>query len=412
MFAYTMTPTSINLLLDNKMRTVDATHVNYTAICDVIRSALPDAAKIAKLRDLIDIPSFITKVTAGRVQVSDNAVLFDGNPVVGVIADRLIAMLSAGYDIMPLARFLDRLMTNPIASARDELYIWLEQSKMPITSDGCFIAYKKVQDDYTSYHDNYTDNSIGAVLPRIEADTNRNRTCSNGYHFCSHTYLPSYYGSQGRVVLVKIAPEEVRAIPNDYNNAKGRAATYTVVGELDEKDAAFAFESAPVADSYGEYDWSSDADEYDDHDSDTWADQRDDDGYAYDEYGDVIVTEGEEYEDPRVSFDDADDEDEYDPGIPEEYFDPSTNRLVRAIMRGKQEDNYHYPLRRALQEFLLDDTYSDSLFIWSVEPQGDKFWQLFSSLPMDRYPTEADSKLAHYLVKRYIGFMDEAEGNT
>lgn len=407
MLAYTMTPSSINLLLDGKMRTIDTTHVNYKAVCDVIRAVIPDAAKIEKLRDLIDIPSFLAKVTAGRVQVGDSAVLFDGNEIKGVIADRLIALLRGGFDVMPLARFLDRLMSNPIASARDELYIWLEQSKMPITSDGCFIAYKKVQDDYKSYHDGYTDNSIGAVLPRIEADTNRNRTCSNGYHFCSHTYLPSYYGSQGKVVLLKIAPEEVRAIPNDYNNAKGRAATYTVVGELNEHDAAFAFENTPLADSYGDYDWGDDADEHDDRDYG--------DGYDYDEYGDVIVSEGEDDYDERVTFDEcdepADDEEDYRP-VEEEYFDPSTNLLVRAIMRGKQEDNYHYPLRRALQKFLLDDTYSDSLFIWATEPQGDEFWQLFSSLPMDRYPTEADSKLARYLVKRYIGFMDEAEGNT
>jgi hypothetical protein len=401
MTTYIMTPTTIHILLDGKVHPISNTHINYKAILEAIRSGASDDT----LRPLINIPSFLAKVTAGRVQVGDNAVLFDGKEVVGVIADRLIEMLSAGFDVMPLARFLDRVMSNPIKSARDELYIWLEQSKMPITSDGCFIAYKKVNDDYKSYYDSYTDNSVGAVLPRIEADTDRSRTCSNGYHFCSQEYLPSYYGSQGKVVLVKIAPEEVRAIPNDYNNSKGRAATYTVVGELAEEDAQFAFDQQPLADSYGDYDWGvQDCGEYEDEE-DAYSEG------ALDDPWEVLATDpdcGPEV-DTVVSAPIYNPASSY-PAVDESYFDPSTNLLVRAIMRGAQLSGSQYPNRNEMNAFMKGTADSTGLFLWELEPRGVTFWEKFAELIADAFPTGQEVIMADYLIYRYLGFMDEAEG--
>jgi len=70
-------------------------------------------------------------------------------------------------------------------------------------------------------------------MPRDKVDNDRNRTCSTGLHFCSKTYLPAFGGSSGyRVMIVKVSPEDVVAIPSDYKNAKGRACKYEVVGEI------------------------------------------------------------------------------------------------------------------------------------------------------------------------------------
>jgi hypothetical protein len=51
-------------------------------------------------------------------------------------------------------------------------------------------------------------------------------------HFCSQEYLPHFGGSDSRVVIVKINPRDVVSIPTDYNNAKGRACRYEVIGEV------------------------------------------------------------------------------------------------------------------------------------------------------------------------------------
>jgi hypothetical protein len=91
------------------------------------------------------------------------------------------------------------------------------------------------------------DNSVGMIveMERNEVDDNKDQTCSTGLHFCSQDYLPHFgSGSDSRVVIVKINPSDVVSIPSDYNNAKGRACRYVVVGEIgnegDKIDNAFS----------------------------------------------------------------------------------------------------------------------------------------------------------------------------
>jgi hypothetical protein len=76
------------------------------------------------------------------------------------------------------------------------------------------------------------DNSIGMIveMERNEVDDNRDNTCSSGLHFCSESYLKSFGGA--RTVIVKINPRDVVSIPSDYNDAKGRACRYEVIGEV------------------------------------------------------------------------------------------------------------------------------------------------------------------------------------
>lgn len=299
--AYTITPSSVNLLLHGRMRTLNSTHPNFSAVREALKNyglygASPELE--ARIADLVDIPQFIAKVTAGRVKVGDNAVYFDDREVHGVIAKRLLGMLGQGFNISPLARFLDRLMSNPIPTAADELYLWMEQSELPLTDDGCFLAFKKVNNEYLSYHDNKTDNSIGSKLPLLSEDrydTDRRRTCSSGYHFCSFNYLRSYYGDEGRVVICKIAPEDVVSIPNDYNNAKGRAKTYEIIGEVPENEAQQFFAGKAVVNDFGTYRGA--GDDYDEHDiyaddgAPNYSDDEDyygDDGDSY-AWGDDVV---------------------------------------------------------------------------------------------------------------------------
>ena len=63
-------------------------------------------------------------------------------------------------------------------------------------------------------------------------DDNQNNTCSSGLHFCSQEYLSSFGDSSSRTMILKINPRDVVSIPTDYNNSKGRACRYEVIGEL------------------------------------------------------------------------------------------------------------------------------------------------------------------------------------
>jgi hypothetical protein len=83
-------------------------------------------------------------------------------------------------------------------------------------------------------------NAPGCVveMERNAVDDNKDQTCSTGLHFCGMSYL-SHFGGE-RTVIVKINPRDVVSIPSDYNDAKGRACRYEVIGELNvDPDKAF-----------------------------------------------------------------------------------------------------------------------------------------------------------------------------
>lgn len=154
------------------------------------------------------------------------------------ITARVIKMSEQGFDPQPMINFISNLYSNPSKVAVDELFLFIEQSELPITEDGSFIAYKIVRQDYLDIYSGKMDNSVGNTLsmPRNMVDDNRNNTCSQGLHFCSRNYLRHYgSGSRGadRCLLVKINPMDVVSIPSDYNNAKGRTWLYEVVGEIE-----------------------------------------------------------------------------------------------------------------------------------------------------------------------------------
>lgn len=248
MIPVTMTPSSITFMLDNRHRHVAKSHANFEAVKRQLRVIqqveggkwhdeaelfAAVACELDVLRGLVDIPTFIATISEGRVSANATEVRFDGKVVHGHVAERLLGLLAEGFDVRPLMKFLDRLAGNPIETSRDELLNWLEHSKLPLTEDGCFVAYKFVDADYKDQHTHTIDNSFGAVIPRLDpakVNTDRHMTCADsGYHFCSFDYLS---GSHPHVMVVKIAPEDVASFPYDSEIAKGRCMFYEVIGEV------------------------------------------------------------------------------------------------------------------------------------------------------------------------------------
>jgi len=174
----------------------------------------------------------IKKYANDRIVIDAGVVLLDGNELHHHMADRMIGMIDEGHGVEPLANFIVNLFDNPSKRAVDELYGFLEISDLQITDDGHFVAYKKINEDWTDVYTGKIDNSIGAVvsMPRNMVDEDQDRTCSTGLHFCGRAYLTMYPGE--RTVVVKINPRDVVAIPSDYDNHKGRTCRYEVIEEL------------------------------------------------------------------------------------------------------------------------------------------------------------------------------------
>lgn len=239
-----------NILIgfDGNTVTVGPDHLNYDKILLAIQEQ-----RLGDLRELADVTEAIGIYSKNAFEITDGEVLYNGEVVHNVIADRLVELYRDGQEVDPLVLFLENLLDNPSESSREEMYLFLEHNNLPITPDGHFLAYKNVRENYTDIHSGTFDNSVGSVceMPREAVNDNRKQTCSTGLHFCGLSYLSSFPGQH--TMILKINPRDVVSIPHDYNNAKGRTCRYEVVGEyIDEnryeKDA---FEKS-VVDEYTE----------------------------------------------------------------------------------------------------------------------------------------------------------------
>jgi hypothetical protein len=224
---------TISFQANGKFHTANSSHPEFTKIVDLCKAKkFDDASK------LLDVKAVIAQALAGtQAAIVGHQVVYKGKPVNGVLAQRILELRREGFPVEPLLRFLDNLMLNPSLRATEELYGFLEASKLPITDDGHFLAYKSVRQDFKDHHTGTMDNSVGTVvkMDRNQVDEDKDRTCSRGLHFAAHEYA-SGFGSGGRMVVLKINPRDVVAIPSDYNNQKGRACEYLVLEEVQRED--------------------------------------------------------------------------------------------------------------------------------------------------------------------------------
>ncbi len=227
---------NVVVVIDNKPHTINKTHITYQKVVDAIKASDWDAVK-----DAIEPKKIVLNYGKGNVSIQGETLFWKGRELHTGLAVKMIDMLREGFPIEPMVHFMENLYQNPSKRAVDELYGFLEKGKLPITPDGHFLAYKKVRANYFDVHSGTMDNSVGQIveMERFDVDDNKDRTCSTGLHFCSKDYL-NHFGGE-RIVIVKINPRDVVSIPSDYNETKGRACRYEVVGEIDADKADQAF---------------------------------------------------------------------------------------------------------------------------------------------------------------------------
>ena len=218
---------NVTVVIGNKPHTIAKTHITYQKVVDAIKANDWDTVK-----NIIDPVKVVLNYGQGRVSVKGETLYWDGEVFNGTLATRMIQMLQEGFTIDPLVKFMENLLENPSKRSVDELYGFLEKNNLPITPDGHFLAYKRVREDYKDCHSGTMDNSVGQIveMSRNKVDDDKDKTCSTGLHFCSEGYLKHFGGA--RTVIVKINPRDVVSIPSDYDNTKGRACRYEVIGEV------------------------------------------------------------------------------------------------------------------------------------------------------------------------------------
>jgi len=270
-FSYILSEKSITIVIDgmpyNVMRPAPGQPSNQW---DRIIAGLNDPEFTDdEMLNLLSVEKEVERAveTHGSIEVRGGNVYYNGEIVNNALSRRIVDIVNVGLPLEPWIKFAENVYANPFSYSRDELYLFLEKSDLPITEDGHFLAYKNVTDDYKDIRTGTFDNSIGAIceMPRGDVDCNRDRTCSTGLHFASKEYLPHYRWGGSRTVVVKINPADVVSIPSDYDNTKGRTCRYEVVGEIPfEQVKSFNWHTPIVNDD----DWNWDDDWWDESEPD------------------------------------------------------------------------------------------------------------------------------------------------
>ena len=212
---------TITLLIDKEAFSVGVDHPNYHRILRAMDNRNADELKI---------------------QIQEGLFLYDGLELHNTLTERIMKLMLAEHSFEYMVNFLNNLMDNPSGRAVQELYSFLDNKSLPITEDGCFLAYKSVKEDWTDHWSGTIDNSVGQTpsVPRNRVDDNCEKGCSYGLHAGAIDYVSSYHGHDPdtHVVIVKINPKDVVSVPTDCECTKIRVCTYEVVdvyeGELKE----------------------------------------------------------------------------------------------------------------------------------------------------------------------------------
>ena len=222
-------------VIDGRVLTVDSAHFNYNKLYQAFKDG--DADSFLDLFDAINnVTAQVSAKSGGKAELVGEVINYDGKPLHNEMTRRMIEILRSGEDISYLLLFIDNLMQNPSKRAIDESWAFLSHKNLPITTDGCFLAYKCVRENYLDKHSGTYDNRPGAVLEmaRNAVDDNCNRTCSYGFHCGSLEYSGpqgAFWQTGDKVLIVKVNPKDIVSIPADHSAQKLRTCRYEVVDE-------------------------------------------------------------------------------------------------------------------------------------------------------------------------------------
>jgi hypothetical protein len=235
----------------------DSFHPHWNAILGGLRTGDP------RVWDLFDVAGGVMRSfqqVTDRVAWDGHDVLWDGDPVHDVLAKQLSRALKGGDSdtYTALAKFWEKLASNPDEHSREQAYNWLASHDFQITLDGDVVGYKGVNNAGWNGEEVYVSTAASGVsgkpsgyvngvpvpersaipqvvgdvvtMPRAEVEHNPNLTCSRGLHVGDYTYARGY----GDTVLeVLVNPADIVSVPTDAGGRKVRVWRYTISRVVD-----------------------------------------------------------------------------------------------------------------------------------------------------------------------------------
>ena len=230
---------NISIVLKGKQYFVNSTDESHASVMGALRNNKSEDEILVILDKATQVEDYLEDV---EVQIKDGCVVYQGEEVHNTLTEKILSFMRQGLPVQPLVNFLKNMMKNPSFSSRRELFDFLSHKSLPITEDGCFLAYKAVNSDFKDKWSGKIDNNVGQspTMARFGVDDDRNHGCSAGLHAGTLEYVQGYGGfyedeecdplpSSDKCIIVKINPEDVVSVPEDCNCQKLRTTSYEVV---------------------------------------------------------------------------------------------------------------------------------------------------------------------------------------
>lgn len=225
-------------MFNGSLKVIDGSAPNYKRVISALQ--MGDYDLLASEVTIADSINRDLAAVTDRLKIVGNQVLFDGKNLSSVLAAKIIQAKKMGLEYGPLVNFAERLVDNPSAYSREQLFSFLERHDFKIQENGTFIGYKGVGMDGRSVHSGtaYVDGKkiTGKIpyeegsevtMPRDKVNHDPRHGCSTGLHIGSYQYANSF-GS--KLLTVEVDPVDVVSVPLDSNYQKIRSSRLVVLG--------------------------------------------------------------------------------------------------------------------------------------------------------------------------------------
>lgn len=217
----------------------------YARIMDVFD--LPESERDEAVNAVLSAqPKYQESLQKEGFEIVGDHVFMDGEKLAQPLAQKILSLQREELPFDLFLNFFRNLQQNPSASSIQQLYDFLAYKELPITEDGCFLAYRGLNADFWSISGNKNTrvlsgkvnhagqifNGVGEYIAveRNQVDDNRSLGCSYGLHAGSFDYAKGW--GQGKMVVVKINPKDVVSVPEDCGYQKLRCCAYEVIAEI------------------------------------------------------------------------------------------------------------------------------------------------------------------------------------
>jgi hypothetical protein len=250
---YIVNTSAIILYFKGTTHRIDKTDKKYHKILEALKLPKEEQDDVVEniILEVVEIKSTIEESLAFEIRTNDDGeeeIFYNNERLPKAFSDKVISIIADDLPLDHFEKFWQNLEQNPSRQSIEELIQFLDYKELPITEDGCFLAYKGVRDDYYSLHGNtetkviqgtvdeegHIYNGVGEVLEvrRRDVDDDRTKHCSHGLHCGSLDYAR---GFTSKLIVVKVNPADVVSVPSDCSCQKCRVSKYTVVSNYSEE---------------------------------------------------------------------------------------------------------------------------------------------------------------------------------